>query len=110
MAAYLPYCDVYGADRFMAELARSLKVPERYNCHLFDSRKDGVAKLIDHLNNALGGIAPVNVPGLSIFVAASDCTRSFFHKLGTQAKGQRTATASGLSCSALMTEGCLDTR
>ena len=86
MAAYLPYCDVYGADRFMAELARSLKVPERYNCHLFDSRKDGVAKLIDHLNNALGGIAPVNVPGLSIFVAASDCTRSFFHKLGTQAK------------------------
>ena len=76
MAAYLPYCDVYGADRFMAELARSLKVPERYNCHLFDSRKDGVAKLIDHLNNALGGIAPVNVPGLSIFVAASDCTRS----------------------------------
>jgi hypothetical protein len=58
MAAYLPYCDVYGADRFMAELARSLKVPERYNCHLFDSRKDGVAKLIDHLNNALGGIAP----------------------------------------------------
>jgi hypothetical protein len=75
-AAYLPYCDVYGADRFMAELARSLKVPDRYNCHLFDSRKDGVAKLIDHLNNALGGIAPVNVPGLSIFVAASDCTRS----------------------------------
>jgi hypothetical protein len=76
MAAYLPYCGVYGADRFMAELARSLKVPERYNCHLFDSRKDGVAKLIDQLNNALGGIAPVNVPGLSIFVAASDCTRS----------------------------------
>ena len=71
MATYLPYCDVYGADRFMAEVARSLKVPERYNCHLFDSRKDGVAKLIDHLHQALADIAPVNVPGLSIFVAAS---------------------------------------
>jgi len=33
-------------------------------------------------NNALGGIAPVNVPGLSIFVAASDCIKeNFFHKL-----------------------------
>src|SRR4051812_1750646 len=27
MATYLPYCDVYGADRFMAGVARSLKVP-----------------------------------------------------------------------------------
>jgi len=90
MATYLPYCDVYGADRFMAEVARSLKAPERYNCHLFDSRKDGVAKLIDHLRNALAGIAPVNVPALSIFVAATNGIKensfSFFHKLGTQAK------------------------
>ena len=90
MATYLPYCDVYGADRFMAEVARSLKVPERYNCRLFDSRKNGVAKLIDHLRNALAGIAPVNVPGLSIFVAArggiKENSFSFFHKIGTQAK------------------------
>jgi hypothetical protein len=90
MATYLPYCDVYGADRFMAEVARSLKVPERYNCHLFDSRKEGVTKLIDHLRNALAGIAPVNVPGLSIFVAAADSIKensfSFFRKIGNQAK------------------------
>jgi hypothetical protein len=90
MATYLPYCDIYGADRFMADVARSLKVPERYNCHLFDSRKDSVARLIDHLRNALAGIAPVNVPGLSIFVAATDDIKensfSFFHKLGSQAK------------------------
>jgi len=90
MATYLPYCDVYGADRFMAEVARSLKVPERYNCHLFDSRKNGVAKLIDYLRNALAGITPVNVPGLSIFVAATGGIKensfSFFHKIGTQAK------------------------
>jgi hypothetical protein len=90
MATYLPYCDVYGADRFMAEVARSLKVPERYNCHLFDSRKDGVVKLIDHLRNALAGITPVNVPGLSIFVAATDGIKensfSFFRKIGNQAK------------------------
>jgi hypothetical protein len=90
MATYLPYCDVYGADRFMAEVARSLKVPERYDCHLFDSRKDGVAKLIDHLQQALAGIAPVNVPGLSIFVAAVDGIKqnsfSFFRKIGNQAK------------------------
>ena len=59
MATYLPYCDVYGADRFMAEVARSLKVPKRYNCHVFDSRKDEVAKLIDHLRIALAGIPPV---------------------------------------------------
>jgi hypothetical protein len=86
MATYLPYCDVYGADRFMAEVARSLKVPERYKCHLFDSGKDGVAGLIDHIRNALAGIMPVNVPGLSIFVAAADSIKensfSFFHKIG----------------------------
>jgi hypothetical protein len=41
MATYLPYCDIYGADRFIAEVARSLGVPERYSCHLFDSRQDG---------------------------------------------------------------------
>ena len=90
MATYLPYCDVYGADRFMSEVARSLKVPERYNCHLFDSRKDGVIKLIDHLQIALAGITPVNVPGLSIFVAATDDIKensfSFFRELGNQAK------------------------
>ena len=90
MATYLPYCDVYGADRFMAEVARSLKVPERYNCHLFDSRKDGVVKLIEHLHQALAGIAPVNVPGLSIFVAAVDGIKqkssAFFRKIGNQAK------------------------
>jgi hypothetical protein len=90
MATYLPYCDVYGADRFMAEVARSLKVPERYDCALFDSRKDGVAKLIDHLCNALAGTTPVNVPGLSIFVAATDDIKenafSFFRKIGSQAK------------------------
>ena len=90
MATYLPYCDVYGADRFMAEIARSLKVPQRYNCHLFDSRKDGVARLIDHLRNALTGITPINVPGLSIFVAATDSIKensfSFFRKIGNLAK------------------------
>jgi hypothetical protein len=90
MATYLPYCDIYGADRFMAEVARSLKVPERYNCDLFDSRRDGVAKLIDHLRNALAGIVPVNVPGLSIFVAAAGSIKensfAFFRKIGTQAK------------------------
>jgi len=90
MATYLPYCDVYGADRFMAEVARSQKVPERYDCNLFDSRKDGVAKLIDYLSNTLASIAPVNVPELSIFVAATDSIKeksfSFFRTLGNQAK------------------------
>jgi hypothetical protein len=105
MATYLPYCDVYGADRLMAEVARSLKVPEHYNCHLFDSRKDGVTKLIDHLRNALASIALVNVPGLSIFVAATDSIKensfSFFRKIGTRRRWLRTAAASGSSCSAL---------
>ena len=90
MATYLPYCDVYGADRFMAEVARSLNVPERYNCHLFNSRKDGVSSLIDHIRNELTGIPPVNVPGLSIFVAAKDDIKensfSFYRKIGNQAK------------------------
>jgi hypothetical protein len=90
MATYLPYCDIYGADRFMAEVARSLKVPERYNCQLFDSRKDGVAKLIDHIRETLAVITPVNVPGLSIFVAATDSIKensfSFFREIGNQAK------------------------
>jgi hypothetical protein len=90
MATYLPYCDVYGADRFMAEVARSLNVPERYGCSLFDSRRDGVAKLMDHVRVRVASIAPVNVPSLSIFVAATDAIKknsfSFFQKLGTQAK------------------------
>jgi hypothetical protein len=90
MATYLPYCDVYGTDRFMPEIARSMKVPKRYNCQLFDSRKDGLAKLIDHLHQALANIAPVNVPALSIFIAPVDGIKqnsfSFFRKIGNQAK------------------------
>jgi hypothetical protein len=90
MATYLPYCDVYGADRFMAEVAKSLKVPEQFNCHLFDSGKDGVNKLIMHLHQALADIAPVNVPGLSIFVAPADGIKEhsckFFHTIGKQAR------------------------
>ena len=90
MATYLPYCDVYGADRFMAEVARTLKVPEQFNCHLFDSRKDGVTKLIEHLHQALTRIAPVNVPRLSIFVAPvegiKDHSFRFFRTIGNQAK------------------------
>ena len=77
----------------MAEIARSLKVPERYNCQLFDSRKDGVAKLIDHLHQALANVAPVNVPALSIFIAPVDGIKqnsfSFFRKIGNQAKMNR---------------------
>ena len=65
-------------------------MPERYNCCLFDSGKNGVAKLIDHLRNALAGITPVNVPGLSIFVAPrggiKENSFSFFRNIGTQAK------------------------
>lgn len=90
MATYLPYCDVYGADRFMAGVAKALKVPERYNCYLFDSGKDGVANLIDHLRNAVASITPVNVPEMSIFVAATgsikDNSSKFFRKIGSQAK------------------------
>ena len=90
VATYLPYCDVYGADRFMAEVARSLKVPERFNCHLFDSRKDGITRLIEHLHQTLAGIAPVNVPRLSIFVAPAEGIKEhsfgFFRKIGNQAK------------------------
>jgi len=90
IATYLPYCDVYSADRFMAEVARSLKVPERYNCHLFDSSKHGVPKLIEHLHKALEGIAPVNLPRLSIFVAPAEGIKEnsfkFFREIGTQAK------------------------
>jgi hypothetical protein len=74
----------------MAEVARSLKVPDRYNCLLFDSRRKGVEKLIDHLRNALADIAPVNVPELSIFVAATDSIKQnsfeFFRRIGSQAK------------------------
>lgn len=90
MAAYLPYCDIYGADRFMAEVAWSLKVPERYNCNLFDSRKDGVAKLIEHLHQSLANVAPVNVPRLSIFVTPAESIKAksfaFFQSLGNQAR------------------------
>ena len=90
MSTYLPYCDIYGADRFMAGLAKSLGVPDRYGCRLFDSGKDGVANLIDHLRKALASVAPVNVPELSIFVTAADSIKQnsfeFFRKIGSQAK------------------------
>jgi hypothetical protein len=71
-------------------VARSLEVPERFNCHLFDSRKDGVSKLIEHLHQALAGMVPVNVPELSIFVAPAGGIKQhsfgFFHTIGHQAK------------------------
>jgi hypothetical protein len=90
MAAYLPYCDVYGADRLMTGVAKSLDVPERYGCHLFDSGRDGVANLINHLGKVLASIAPVNVPELSIFVAATGTIKQnsfeFFRRIGSQAK------------------------
>jgi hypothetical protein len=90
MATYLPYCDIYGADRFMAEVARSLDAPAAYGCRLFDSRKDGVARLTEHLHGALAGMAPVNTPALSIFVAPHESIKenafSLFYKLGQQSK------------------------
>jgi hypothetical protein len=90
MATYLPYCDIYGADRFMAEVARSLKVPERYNCLLFDSSKNGVVKLTEQLHQSLAAIAPVNVPRLSIFVTPAESIKAksfeFFRSLGNQAR------------------------
>jgi hypothetical protein len=90
IATYLPYCDIYGADRFMAEVARSLKVPERFSCRLFDSSRVGTVNLIEHLHQMLAGIAPVNVPALSIFVAPTEDIKeksfAFFRAIGIQAK------------------------
>ena len=78
MATYLPYCDVYGADRFMAEVAKSLKVPERYGCRLFDSGKDGVANLIDHLRNAVADhVGAALGTSLALFNVAPLCVLSF---------------------------------
>jgi hypothetical protein len=89
MATYLPYCDVYGADRFMAEVARSLQIPQRFGCQLFDSSKDGVAGLVEYLRVTLATVAPVNVPSLSIFVAPSASIKKYsfkvFSMLGNQA-------------------------
>jgi len=90
MATYLPYCDVYGAERFIANVARSLKVPERFDRQLFDATKEGVKQLIEYLRQALANRPPVNVPALSIFVAPADGIKQhsfeFFRMIGSQAK------------------------
>jgi hypothetical protein len=90
IAAYLPYCDVYGADRFTAGVARSLGVPQRYGCKLFDSQSKGVSDLVEHLRKAADEMVPVNVPALSIFVVSDDGIKqrsfSFFQRVGNQAK------------------------
>ena len=96
MATYLPYCDVYGADRFTAGVARSIGVPDKYGCKLFDSSakveagSKGVRALVEHLRKRIDEMAPVNVPVLSIFVASDDGIRrnsfAFFQKIGSQAK------------------------
>ena len=90
MACYLPYCHLYGTDRMTAELARSLDIPSRYDCELFDARKLGVRSLIDRLQCAIGSIEPVNVPYLSIFVAPTaevkENSWKLFQKLGNKAK------------------------
>jgi hypothetical protein len=89
-AAYLPYCYLYGTDRTTAELARSLDVPSRYDCELFDARTLGVQSLIERLKSAIISMEPVNVPYLSIFVAPTAEVKEnswrLFQKLGSKAK------------------------
>jgi hypothetical protein len=90
MAAYLPYCDVYGADGLTADVARRQNVEKAYGCRLFDSRKDGLRKLIDYLSSVLAAMAPVNRPALSLFVATNADVKenafAFFKEIGNQAK------------------------
>ena len=90
MAAYLPYCDVYAADAATADVARSLRVEETYGCRLFDGRRDGVKRLIDHLTAALADVAAANTPALSLFVAPSPGVKenafAFFKVIGSQAR------------------------
>jgi hypothetical protein len=90
LAAYLPYSDTYATDAFAATLARSLSCHSKYACPIFDAKTAGVSKLIDHLSSALASMKPVNVPSLTIFVAADASVKEqsweFFRQLGSQAK------------------------
>jgi hypothetical protein len=90
MACYLPYCHLYGTDRMTAELARSLDIPLRYDCELFDARKAGVTELIGRLRGAMRSMEPVNVPHLSVFVVPTPEVKAhswkLFHTLGNKAK------------------------
>jgi hypothetical protein len=81
MAAYLPYCDVYGADRFMAELARSLKVPE-----LSIAERTGLQSSLIILTTRLGALRRQCAEAVYLRCGQRLYSFSFFHKLGTQAK------------------------
>lgn len=89
MAAYLPYCDMYAADGAMVAIARQEAVDSMFGCELFSSRGE-VDQLIQRVRTRLENMAPVNVPALSVFVAATEDIKenafNFFRVIGSQAK------------------------
>ena len=92
---------------------RRQNVEKAYGCILFDSRKDGVRKLIDHLSSVLVGMAPVNRPALSLFVAPSADVKenafAFFKEIGNQAKMAKNRCGAWVELLGSMTGRCRST-
>ncbi|MTD95723.1 hypothetical protein GIW81_15390 [Hyphomicrobium sp. xq] len=90
VAAYLPYSDTYATDAFAATLVRSLAYHSKYKCPVFDAKSAGVNKLIEHLCSTLESMKPVNLPALTIFVAADGSVKEqsweLYRQLGSQAR------------------------
>lgn len=64
----LPYCHVLTTDKFMHEMARALKFPERFGVAMFAGTAEEVTALTGHLDGLLARHPPANVPALSLLI------------------------------------------
>lgn len=81
----LPYCNVLTTDKFMKEVTRALKLPERFGVPVFAGTVDDVTALTTHIKSLLATRPPANAPELSLLIvpdqAIKDNLWDFFRAL-----------------------------
>lgn len=75
LANLLPYCHVLTTDKFMKEMARALKLPERFGVSIFAGTVEDVTALNVHIKSLLATRASANAPKLSLLVVPDDAMK-----------------------------------
>lgn len=68
LSTLLPYCHVLTTDKFMKEMARQLKLPERFGVPIFAGTDEDVSALSAQLKSLLEARPPANTPKLSLLI------------------------------------------
>src|SRR5262249_21310599 len=71
----MPYCHVMTTDKFMKEMARALKLPERFGASLFAGTTDDIVALTSHIEGLLASQPRANVPAVGLFVVPNDAIK-----------------------------------